>query len=217
MLDLNEVFADEMFFASPMHDIGKIGIPDHILLKPGRPTPDEIEVMKGHAAIGASIFWRQQIAPPQDCCRNCAQSPRALGRRWLSKRQERRGDTAGRAHYEHLRCLRRASKQAPYKPAFDHMKSIYIITRGDGRTRPEYFDPLILAAFEQNHHPFGDVFEGISLTPSSRFPRPPLSTGRMPSNFVAAELPGTEDCAKRARNPKTVGFLGRHMRWPTSP
>ena len=42
--------------ASPMHDIGKIGIPDHVLLKPGKFEPDEWEIMKTHAAIGANIL-----------------------------------------------------------------------------------------------------------------------------------------------------------------
>jgi putative two-component system response regulator len=42
--------------ASPMHDVGKIGIPDHILLKPGRLTPDEFVIMKQHAEIGWCIL-----------------------------------------------------------------------------------------------------------------------------------------------------------------
>ena len=42
--------------ASPMHDIGKIGIPDHILLKPGKLNPEEWAVMQKHAEIGASIL-----------------------------------------------------------------------------------------------------------------------------------------------------------------
>ena len=42
--------------ASPMHDIGKIGIPDRILLKPGKFEPDEWEIMKTHATIGAEIL-----------------------------------------------------------------------------------------------------------------------------------------------------------------
>jgi putative two-component system response regulator len=42
--------------ASPMHDIGKIGIPDHILLKPGRLTPEEWAIMKTHSDIGALIL-----------------------------------------------------------------------------------------------------------------------------------------------------------------
>ncbi len=42
--------------AAPLHDIGKVGIPDHILLKPGRLTPEEFEIMKQHAQIGADAL-----------------------------------------------------------------------------------------------------------------------------------------------------------------
>lgn len=47
-------------FAAPMHDIGKIGIPDHILMKPGKLTRDEFETMKSHTTIGASILKNSQ-------------------------------------------------------------------------------------------------------------------------------------------------------------
>jgi putative two-component system response regulator len=47
--------------AAPMHDIGKIGIPDHVLKKPGKFTPQEREVMDRHAAIGAEIIGRSSI------------------------------------------------------------------------------------------------------------------------------------------------------------
>lgn len=49
-------FAKLILYASPMHDIGKIAIPDHILLKPGKLTPGEWEIMKSHTTIGASIL-----------------------------------------------------------------------------------------------------------------------------------------------------------------
>ncbi|MEQ6916372.1 HD-GYP domain-containing protein [Halomonas aquatica] len=45
-----------IFLASPMHDIGKIGIPDRILLKPGKFEPDEWEIMKTHVTIGAQML-----------------------------------------------------------------------------------------------------------------------------------------------------------------
>jgi two-component system response regulator RpfG len=55
-LGLSKADCDEIEFASPMHDIGKIGIPDHILLKAGRLTVDEWEIMKQHTVIGHDIL-----------------------------------------------------------------------------------------------------------------------------------------------------------------
>ena len=52
----NDVEADHMRLAAPMHDVGKIAIPDAILQKPGRLTPDEFEIMKRHTLIGARIL-----------------------------------------------------------------------------------------------------------------------------------------------------------------
>jgi len=45
-----------IFIASPMHDIGKVGIPDNILLKPGKLDNDEFEIMKTHALLGGSVL-----------------------------------------------------------------------------------------------------------------------------------------------------------------
>lgn len=53
---LDDYTSEMIRTASPMHDVGKIGIPDSILLKPGRLTPDEYEVMKKHAEIGYNIL-----------------------------------------------------------------------------------------------------------------------------------------------------------------
>lgn len=52
----SHVDADELYNAAPMHDIGKIGIPDSVLLKPGKLDPDEWDIMKSHAQIGAEIL-----------------------------------------------------------------------------------------------------------------------------------------------------------------
>ncbi|EGB14374.1 response regulator receiver modulated metal dependent phosphohydrolase [Pseudodesulfovibrio mercurii] len=53
---LDEGAADLIHSAAPMHDVGKIGIPDHILTKPARLDPDEWEIMKTHTTIGAKII-----------------------------------------------------------------------------------------------------------------------------------------------------------------
>ena len=51
-----EEAADELLHAAPMHDVGKIGIPDAILLKPGKLDPEEWAVMRQHPTIGAQII-----------------------------------------------------------------------------------------------------------------------------------------------------------------
>jgi len=56
-----EELAEMIRLAAPMHDVGKIGIPDAILRKPGRLTPAEREVMKKHTAIGARILGGSSI------------------------------------------------------------------------------------------------------------------------------------------------------------
>ncbi|HEX6940827.1 MAG TPA: HD domain-containing phosphohydrolase [Longimicrobiales bacterium] len=55
-LELGPQEAELIRRAATLHDIGKIGIPDHILLKPGKLTPDEFEIMKTHTTIGARIL-----------------------------------------------------------------------------------------------------------------------------------------------------------------
>jgi len=58
-LDLDSQLTEAILLTSPLHDIGKIGVPDSILRKPGPLTDDEIEVMRHHCANGASILLEQ--------------------------------------------------------------------------------------------------------------------------------------------------------------
>ena len=158
-LGLDRAFRNKIFFASPMHDIGKIGIPDHILLKPGGFTPEEWEIMKEHAPLGANILGNSKSPYIQ----MGAEIALSHHERWdgggypsglsgeaipLSARIMNICDV-----YDALRSKR------PYKPAFDHSKTVDIITQGDGRTQPQHFDPTVLDVFRQDHAAFCDIFE----------------------------------------------------------
>ncbi len=163
LLGLDGEFVDRIFFASPMHDIGKIGIPDHILLKPGPLTPDEWVVMKGHTTMGAKILGNSE----SPYLRMGAEIALDHHERWdgggypggkrgeeipLAARIMNIGDI-----YDALRSTR------PYKAPFDHARAVNVMTRGDGRTLPEHFDPALLAAFQRNLPLFREIFETRAL------------------------------------------------------
>ncbi len=59
-MDFANSFCQNIYYASPMHDIGKIGIPDKILLKPGKLTHVEFETIKTHPQIGARLLSRSK-------------------------------------------------------------------------------------------------------------------------------------------------------------
>lgn len=55
-MGLDADMEESLLIAAPMHDVGKLGTPDHILLKPGRLDPDELVIMRRHASIGHEIL-----------------------------------------------------------------------------------------------------------------------------------------------------------------
>lgn len=59
---LNNSVIDMLFKCAPLHDIGKVGIPDRILLKPGRYEPHEFEIMKSHPRLGYEALMQAQVA-----------------------------------------------------------------------------------------------------------------------------------------------------------
>ncbi len=54
-------YIEDIYHSSILHDIGKVGIPDAILLKPGKLTPDEFEVIKGHSMLGGNVLTEIEI------------------------------------------------------------------------------------------------------------------------------------------------------------
>lgn len=154
-------YCNTIFLASPMHDIGKIGIPDHILLKSGELTPHEWEVMKTHTTIGEKILeggYSPYIRMGQEIARSHHEHwdgsgyPSGLGGEDipLPARIMAICDV-----YDALRSKR------PYKPAYDHDKAIEIIFQGDGRVQPSHFDPDVREAFLARKSDMQDIFESM--------------------------------------------------------
>ena len=73
---------DEIARASAVHDIGKIGIPDSILLKPGRLTPEEFEIMKTHTTIGCDVLEKFCKNQDEEFYRYCYEICRYHHERW---------------------------------------------------------------------------------------------------------------------------------------
>ena len=79
---LTPVQVDEIARAAALHDIGKIGIPDAILLKPARLTPEEFEVMKTHTTIGCDVLERFREKQTEEFYKYCYEICRYHHERW---------------------------------------------------------------------------------------------------------------------------------------
>jgi putative two-component system response regulator len=140
---------DQIAKASPLHDIGKIAIPDHILLKPGKHTPEEFEIMKTHAEKGESMLirTRQELGEDNLMLHFASQIARSHHERWdgtgypdglqgeaipLAARLMAVADV-----YDALRSIR------PYKKAFSHEEAVGMLLE----QRERHFDPAAIDAF----------------------------------------------------------------------
>lgn len=145
---LTEDYIELLFLSAPLHDIGKVGIPDNILLKPGKLTAEEFETMKTHAAQGQETI--EKVAKKikgDNYLEMGAEIAGSHHERWDGKGYPRglameNIPLAGRIMaisdvYDALisrRC---------YKPPFTHERSMAILGEGKG----SLFDPVIVDAF----------------------------------------------------------------------
>jgi len=160
--EVTETFIDTIFHVSPLHDIGKVGIADTILLKPGKLTPEEFEIMKTHVLIGAGTLQTVHDQYPQnDFISMGIALARSHHEQWNGSGYPNR--LAGEAIplsarimavadvYDALRCNR------PYKKAFSREKSRGILLEGAGK----HFDPTVVEAFIAREANFADIYRQI--------------------------------------------------------
>ena len=138
-----------LFKSAPLHDIGKVGIPDHILLKPGKLTPDEFEVMKTHTTLGYEAIMKAEAAlgHPFTFLR--------FGKEIALSHQEKWDGSGypmglvGEAMPASARLMALADvydaliSRRVYKPAMSHAEARVIILAGRG----SHFDPDVVDAF----------------------------------------------------------------------
>ncbi len=156
--------AERLLKAAPMHDVGKLGVPDSVLNKPGPLSPAEWELMKRHCELGAQLLSGSPSLLLQTAERIAwSHHERFDGTGY--PRRLRGTDIPIEARivsiadvYDALRSPR------PYKPALPHSEASRILLQGDRRTRPEHFDPELLNVFRQCGDRFDAIYEQYSDT-----------------------------------------------------
>ena len=152
----DDAMLDLLYKSAPLHDIGKVGIPDAILLKPGRLTPEEFEVMKTHTTLGREAIEHAEArmgksAPFLAMAKEIAYSHQE---KWDGSGYPQ--GLAGEAIPISARLMAVADvydaliSRRVYKPAMPHAEAVAIIEEGRGK----HFDPDIADAFLAIHEDF---------------------------------------------------------------
>jgi len=159
---LNELHPESMLKAVPIHDIGKIGVPDNVLLKPGRLTSEEFNIIKTHTTIGSDIIDTLLIKDEGDeyllHCRDIC--------RCHHERFDGKGYPDGLLGEDIPLSARILSivdvydalvNNRIYKPAIPHDETVQIIMNGSNTQ----FDPGILKAFYEVNEMFLKVSQAL--------------------------------------------------------
>lgn len=156
-LEIDNQFLRDLYDSSILHDIGKVGIPDSILLKPGKLTPEEFAIIKTHTIIGYKSLKRASEEMGRDSFLNMAMD--------VTLYHHERWDGSGYPHglsgdeipisarivtiadvYDALTTVR------PYKAAFDHQKAVAIM-----KEEANGYDPKLFELFLQNADDFDEI------------------------------------------------------------
>lgn len=179
-MGLEQGFVEMLFLASPLHDIGKIGIPDRVLLKRGALTTEEWDLMKQHCAIGSEILRQEPQSmtvfqrwgrDPLEVRQARADNPLLSMAASIAMTHHEKWDGTGYPEglageaiplesrvvalsdaYDALRSER------PYKPAYSETEALEIL----GSEVGEHFDPNVHAAFEGARDEFRSIRAELS-------------------------------------------------------
>jgi putative two-component system response regulator len=160
---IDPAFVEMLVCCAPLHDIGKLGLPDHILLKPGKLTPDERILMQAHTTIGADTL--KEIVQQHAFARVFLQT--AID---ITRHHHERYDGTGYPDrlagssiplaarivaiadvYDALRSRR------VYKPALSHAASLQLMTEASAG----HFDPALLRIFQRCAPEFERIFQEV--------------------------------------------------------
>ncbi len=155
----DDLFCHQIELAAPLHDVGKIAIPDAILLKQGPLTAAEWNTMKTHAEIGAQLLHRYH-QPLFDMAADIAAC------------HHERFDGSGYPQGLHSDAIPLAARittlvdtydalrsKRPYKGEYSHQSAMQVLQQGDGRTQPQHFDPVLLRCLIANQHEMALIFD----------------------------------------------------------
>jgi len=157
--ELSDEVIQALYHSAPLHDIGKVGVPDHILLKPGRLLPVEFEEMKQHALYGwnAIISTENELGDESTFLSHARDMAYTHHERWDKMGyprglKEKQIPLSGRIMavadvYDALISRR------IYKPPFSHKFAVSTIQKGSGT----HFDPTIVETFSDVQEQFRQI------------------------------------------------------------
>ena len=155
---IEDSFAETFHEALPLHDIGKVAVPDAILRKPGKLTPEEFEIIKTHTSVGAKTLQQVKDMYPE----NRFISMGIDIAHFHHEKWDGSGYPQGLKETEIPLAARIAAlidvydalrSQRPYKDAYTHEKAEAIILSESGK----HFDPVIVEAFMSVKEKFAAV------------------------------------------------------------
>ncbi|WP_263288406.1 two-component system response regulator [Pseudomonas sp. GL-B-19] len=167
-LYLNDKNIELMFKSAPLHDIGKVGIADHILLKPGRFEPAEFEIMKTHARLGyqALVHAEEMLGAQVPFLRIAKEIALCHHEKWDGSGYP--NGLVGDAIPVSARLMAVADvydaviSRRVYKSEMSHETAVAIIRDGAG----QHFDPDVVAAFIALENEFEKIAEHYADTPT---------------------------------------------------